>query len=281
MAESNYCVECKTTKLTKFRLVAGFKWNEVEAYNLVRENWVKGIVLCSSCYMKFVENPLRRGVKRLKVTVEDDVEVIVRESVEAAMMNEVETLNRSVETLNEEEVSMIDLIEAITAMGRFFYEREYVKKEGPIYSFDEMRDAFQTNKVLKAFLDKLYFVAKPLERSEKTMDRTSNEGLDTMANLGVTTTSRAVDKRKKSASDAHEEYVENALLKFSDNAFRAKSNPCPILAIPCNGAFNPKFIDDELIMKHLDERFIINLGIPYHERVRGCIGECSDDELME
>ncbi|CAI2200643.1 9923_t:CDS:2, partial [Funneliformis geosporum] len=35
---------------------------------------------------------------------------------------------------------------------------------------------------------------------------TSNEGLNTMANLRVTTTSRAVDRKKKIISDAHEEY---------------------------------------------------------------------------
>ncbi|RIB28182.1 hypothetical protein C2G38_1576257 [Gigaspora rosea] len=109
---------------------------------------------------------------------------------------------------------------------------------------------------------------------------TSNEMLDMMASLGVTTTSRAVDIRKK-ALDAHEEYVENALSKFSAHMATIIANPCLMLAIPRNGAFNPKFIDDELIIKHLDEWFIINLGIPYHECVRGCIGKCSNNELME
>ncbi|CAJ0755823.1 4660_t:CDS:1 [Entrophospora sp. SA101] len=55
-----------------------------------------------------------------------------------------------------------------------------------------------------------------------------------------------------------------------------------MLAIPRNGALNPKIFDDELIMKHLDYRFITNLGVSYNDCMQDYIGnECSDDELME
>ena len=37
---------------------------------------------------------------------------------------------------------------------------------------------------------------------------TSNEGLNTMANLGATTTSRAVDRKKKQVADEHNKYCE-------------------------------------------------------------------------
>ena len=37
--------------------------------------------------------------------------------------------------------------------------------------------------------------------------------------LGVTTTSRAVDRKKKQVVDEHEKYVENALTKYSKNTF--------------------------------------------------------------
>ena len=37
--------------------------------------------------------------------------------------------------------------------------------------------------------------------------------------LGVTTTSRAVDRKKKQVADEHEKYVENALTKYSKNTF--------------------------------------------------------------
>src|ERR1043165_6322061 len=59
------------------------------------------------------------------------------------------------------------------------------------------------------------------------------------------------------------------------------ANPCHISAIPRIGALNPKIVDDELIIKNLDERFIINLGISYHDRMRDMEKECSDDELID
>jgi len=97
-------------------------------------------------------------------------------------------------------------------------------------------------------------VARPSERSNQTMDRmkkimlficyllsslnntkitafkfdlayyldsagTTNEGLNTMANLSVITMSRSVDRKKKQMSDAHKEYVKNALKYHSENAF--------------------------------------------------------------
>ncbi|CAG8715940.1 39346_t:CDS:2, partial [Gigaspora margarita] len=294
MSESiKRCMNCPTTE-SKFRSLKDAKWEEAEKNNLIKETWVKGGKLCHNCYMNFVENPLRRGSKR--------------------------AMNKG--------VSVIDLVRAIETMARIFYEREHVKKEGPIYSYDELRKVFQANKDLEDFLDQLYSVARPLERTEQTMSRikklivhicyllaslnntkinsfkfdvayyldsvgTSNEGLDTMATL---------------ASDAHEEYVENALSKFPGNAFVLNvddyhnihvprqsdststsrpahmttiiANSCLLLALPHNGAFNPKFIDDELIIKHLDEQFIINLGIPYHERVRDCIGYVITDRHL-
>jgi len=174
--------------------------------------------------MQLVENPLRRGIKRVK-------------------------------TVNEEEVyTKIELTKAIEAIGKILYEREHVKEEGPIYSFDEMRDLFQEKEPsLKAFFNQLYLAARPTERNIQTMDRmkrlmvficyllaslnntkincfkfdlayyldstgTSNEGLNTMANLGATTTARAVDRKKKRMSDEHEVYVRNCLTNNLENA---------------------------------------------------------------
>ncbi|RIB16780.1 hypothetical protein C2G38_2315689 [Gigaspora rosea] len=59
------------------------------------------------------------------------------------------------------------------------------------------------------------------------------------------------------------------------------ANPCPMAVIPSNGVLNPKFLDSDLIIKHLDKRFIISLGIPYQERCQNYRGECSDEELIE
>ena len=211
----------------------------MENNNLVKVTWTEGVVLCNICYMNFVENPLKRGSRRVKTT---DEEAEVEEEEE------------------EEEVSeKIDFTRAIKMIAKIFYEREYNNKEGPIYKFDEMRRLLQEiEPSLKGFFDQLYLAARPSEHNEQTMDRmkrlmvficyllaslnntkinsfkfdlafyldlvgTSNEGLNTMANLGATTTSRAVDHKKKQVADEHEKYVEkyveNALTKYSKSAF--------------------------------------------------------------
>ena len=57
------------------------------------------------------------------------------------------------------------------------------------------------------------------------------------------------------------------------------ANPCSIPAIPRNGVLNPKIVDKELVMKHLDRRFIANLGIRYYDRMQNRARERSDDAL--
>ena len=136
--------------------------------------------------------------------------------------------------MNEEEVSTkIDFAGAIKSMAKILYNREHFKKKETIYSFDEMRRIFEEIEPgLKDFFDQLYSAARPSKRNNQTMDRmkkimlficyllaslnntkinafkfdlayyldasgTSNEGLNTMVNLGMTTTSRAVDRKKK------------------------------------------------------------------------------------
>jgi hypothetical protein len=249
----------------------------------------------------------------------------------------------------EENVSMFDrrfeLSDTIKSMANFFYEREHVKKDDPIYSFDEMRESLEEHEPrLKDFFDQLYLAARRGERSDQTMDRmkrimvficyllaslnntkinafkfavayyldsagTSNEGLNTMANLGVTTTARAVDRRKKMMSDMHGRYVQNALEEYSQNALVVNiddyhnihvqrrpdttetstaahmatilANPCPVQAISRHGALNPKVVDSELIAKHLDMRFIVNLGVSYYDRMQArTTNESPDEELI-
>ncbi|RIB22321.1 hypothetical protein C2G38_2033679 [Gigaspora rosea] len=252
-------------------------------------------------------------------------------------------MREDIEAVDEEEVSMIKLVEVVGSMARIFYEREHTRKEGPIYLFDEMRELLpQIDPSLKNFFDQLYLLARPFERCEQTMGRmkrlmvflcyllaslnnlkinsfkfdlayyldsvgTNNEGLNTLANIGITTTARAVDHKKKKISETHKEYIEKVLKNCSENSFVLNiddyynihtprqqpdttdtswavhmatiiTNPCPIPAIPRNGALNPKIVDDELIMKHLDERFIANLGISYHDRIKG---KGSNNDLIE
>jgi hypothetical protein len=133
----------------------------------------------------------------------------------------------------------MELSDTIKSMAKFLYEREHVKNEHTIYTFDEMRESLEEHEPrLKDFFDQLYLAARPHEgRSDQTMERmkrvmlfvcyllaslnntkinafkfdlgyyldsagTSNEGLNTLANLGATTTARAIDRRKKISMDS-------------------------------------------------------------------------------
>ena len=71
--------------------------------------------------MRLVENPLKRGTKRAKIA-------------------DKEAINENVLDVVEKEASTnVDLTRAIKAMAKILYEREHIKKEVPIYTFDEMR----------------------------------------------------------------------------------------------------------------------------------------------
>ena len=102
----------------------------MENNNLVKVTWTEGVVLCNICYMNFVENPLKRGLRRVKTTDEEgeEEEVIVSEK--------------------------IDFTRAIKMMAKIFYERECSNKEGHIHDFDEMQRLLQEiEPSLKGFFD--------------------------------------------------------------------------------------------------------------------------------
>ncbi len=61
--------------------------------------------------MHFIENPLKKGPKRVKIITEKEI---------------------------EEELSMIDLTGVIKKMAKILYDREHLKKKDPIYAFDKM-----------------------------------------------------------------------------------------------------------------------------------------------
>ncbi|RIB03550.1 hypothetical protein C2G38_2224749 [Gigaspora rosea] len=148
MSNSKSCMNCGTTGPTKFRSLKDKKWEEAENNSLIK-------------------NPLQRGTKRVKVSVEV-------EEVEITTMKEVTKKNVGTTTEDMGEVSMIDLVKTIEAMTRVFYEREHVKKDTSIYLYDELREVFQTNKSVENFLDQLDLIARPLERNKQTMDRMKN-----------------------------------------------------------------------------------------------------------
>ncbi|RIB13863.1 hypothetical protein C2G38_2040637 [Gigaspora rosea] len=201
MADSKCCMNCGTAGPAIFRSLKDKKWEKAENNNLIKEKWVKGENLLQK---------LRREAKRVRILV-GEVET-TPEKVNVAYKD----VGTTMEDITNEDVSMVDLIGTIKAMARIFYEREHIKKEGPIYSYDELRE--QSNS---------------------------------------TSTSRP----------AHMATI--------------VANPCFTAPIPRNGVLNPKFIDSELIIKHLGKRFITTLGIPYHEHCQNYRGERSDNDLIE
>ncbi len=121
MSESKHCIECQATESIKFRLLKGEKWREAIRNNLIKVSWVEDSIFCNICYMRLVENSLKRGTKRAKVTDE-------------------EAMNENVLNVVEEEASTnVDLTRTIKAMAKILYERKHIKKEVLIYAFDEMR----------------------------------------------------------------------------------------------------------------------------------------------
>jgi len=104
MSEIKHCTECKTIKSAKFRQLKGNKWKEAENNNLTKVTWTEGIVLCNICYMNFVENPLKRGSRRVKTTDEEaeaeaEVEVEVEEEEEEEEVNEKIDFTRAIKVL--------------------------------------------------------------------------------------------------------------------------------------------------------------------------------------
>ena len=82
--------------------------------------------------MHFVENPLRRGFKQMRV-IEEEVSI---------------------------SNSTLELSEAIKRMSKILYEREHVKKEKTIYTFDTMWELLEErDPALKNFLQQLYLAA--------------------------------------------------------------------------------------------------------------------------
>ncbi|RIB19122.1 hypothetical protein C2G38_2182717, partial [Gigaspora rosea] len=149
MSENKYCSSCQATQTVKFRSLGADKWKEIVSRGLEKPTWKKGTILCNKCYMDLVENPLRRGNKRVKG------------------IDQAENAGNEAGTSNEK----IELSEAIRLLAKFFYEREHVKKEDTIYTFEELQELLVKDEPnLKYFLEQLYLAARPSTRTEQTMD---------------------------------------------------------------------------------------------------------------
>ncbi|CAG8565237.1 25029_t:CDS:2 [Gigaspora margarita] len=169
------------------------------------------------------------------------VKVSIEDKIkESVELRDVETTMREDIEAVDEEVSMINLVEVVRSMARIFYKREHTWKEGPIYLFDEMRELLlQIDPSLKNFFDQLYLLARPFERCEQTMGH--------MKRLMVFLC-----------------YLLASLNHSKINSFK----------------FDLAYYLDSVgtSNEHLDERFMANLGVSYHDRVKG---KGSNNDLIE
>src|SRR4051812_43779875 len=103
MADSRKCIECQTTNSIKFRSLGGKKWKEIKSKGLEKESWKEGNVMCNTCYMRCVENPLRRKRKA----------------------NDERETNEKEEEMNTTSINF-DFTEAVKSMARILYKRECI-----------------------------------------------------------------------------------------------------------------------------------------------------------
>ncbi|CAG8840435.1 24135_t:CDS:2, partial [Gigaspora margarita] len=268
MSRIKHCEECQATESTKFR-------------SLKDEN--------------LVVNPLKKGSKHIK-TVEEEEDICEEEMSMKINLSEAIKMMAKIFYKREhveKEAPIYDLNEILKDLFDQLYlaaqplecNEQTMERMKKLMVFICYLLSSLNNTRINAFNS---YLAYYLDSAS-----TSNEGLNMMANLGASITLRAVNRKKRRMSDVHGEYIERALANYSENALVLNiddyhnihvlrkpdststswaahmamiiANPCPILAIPCNRAINPKIADDRLIIKHLDERFIVNLGIPYHD----------------
>ncbi|RIB16018.1 hypothetical protein C2G38_2191071 [Gigaspora rosea] len=241
--------------------------------------------------MKYVENPLRRKKSFTNKETLEEIEIGVTKTD-----------------------NNFELVDAIRSMAKILYNREVIEKQKPVYNFDELCELLEKqDSNLNYFFNQLYLAARPSDRNSQTMEHSagmSNEGLNTMANVGITMTARTVNRKKKKISETHEECVKDDLIEHFNNALIINiddyhnihvphkphttatsspthmatllANPCLTMAIPRNQVLNPKVVDGELIIKNIDKRFIINLGVLYYQYIKNCVKrEYSDTELLE
>ncbi|CAG8843924.1 41848_t:CDS:2, partial [Gigaspora margarita] len=144
----------------------------------------------------------------------------------------------------KDEGTKIELSEAIKMLQKFFM------KENISQTMDHMKKLMLFICYLLASLHNLkinmfkFDIANYLD-----LVGTSNKGINMIANLSVTLTARSVNRNKRRISNAYKKYT--------------------------------GIVDYELIVRHLDERFIVNFGVPYYFHSQDSKKICSEDELID
>ncbi|RIB14800.1 hypothetical protein C2G38_2039893 [Gigaspora rosea] len=218
MEDVKKCLEFKTTVSQRFCQLGAEMWQEVVTKGLVRESWHDKMMLCSSCYMKYVVNPIKREKKVTKKDVVEEIKIGVEE------MEETDALSNNFE-----------LVEAIRSMQKFFTIEKLKKNKNLFISstnYEAARPSERNNQTMERMKKIIVFICYLLASLNNTQINafksdlafyldsagTSNEGLNTMPNISITTTSRTVNRKKKKISETHEEYVRDDLIEHLNNA---------------------------------------------------------------
>ena len=150
--------------------------------------------------------------------------------------------------------SVLSFSEAIGIITKILYIYENKKKKPIIYSFDNFRAVMEGEDArLKVFFDELYISSNPSSKNEISRARAkkqllficyflceirnkfvndakidltiyldstsiSNASIDTLADLGVTITSRTITRHKTTISDDHAETVDSTLVEYAEKA---------------------------------------------------------------
>jgi hypothetical protein len=236
---------------------------------------------------------------------------------------------------------------AIGIITDILYNRENRERKSTLYSFDEFRAVMEgVDARLKSFFDELYLSSNPSSKNKDTqawvkkqllfvcyflcgtrnkfvndakrdiamyLDSTgaSNTSIDTLADLGVTTTSRTITRCKDAAAEEHAQSVDSALATHAEKAMilniddyhsiHTKRMPNttttstaahlatilmnPITtqkAIPREDVHNPALVDANLIKKNLEDRFMALFSWSHNQRwgFRPAIDDSRLEELI-
>ncbi|RIB11585.1 hypothetical protein C2G38_2042553 [Gigaspora rosea] len=139
---------------------------------------------------------------------------------------------------------------------------------------------------------------------------TSNEGLNILSSMGITPMARTISRKKKKITKTHEEFIKDNLIEHLNNALMLNiddyhnvhvqrqphttntslpihmvtivANLCLTPAILRDQVFTSKVVDGELVIRHIDKRFMVNLGVSYFNFTKNCIKkEYTNVELLE
>ncbi|RIB07747.1 hypothetical protein C2G38_2213467 [Gigaspora rosea] len=194
-----------------------------------------------------------------------------------------EESNRFVETEVEiENANTISFSQAIATITNILYEREVKEKKPTIYLFDELKTTMEQKDEsdVALYLDSV---------------GASDSSIDTLADLGVTTTSRTVARHKTAISEEHANAVNSILAQYMENAMVLNINDYhsihtkrvpnttttsdaahlatilinPIMIQPAISNIdihNPLLVDAELIKRNIATKFMTLYSFSHNQR---------------